>query len=138
MGMGDIHFKGRAKVKGKPKDFARAEKDMMKFKQRRRFFIGLDILVFLSIITSIYFFFLGDTRNGAFSLLPAALILLYFLPRKLSGGYWKTLIQLLWNLGLGILIAGIVVAAQSSWTDISIFIAGLVLCIITALFGPRL
>mgnify|MGYP003979993415 FL=1 len=89
MGLRHYRFKGKVKIRGRPREQASAEIMVMKAnsvlqerKQKRTFFIFLDILMVISFGSSIYSFFIGNLKLGFFSLIPGLLILIFFIWRN--------------------------------------------------------
>lgn len=85
MGIKNPYFRGKAKAKGRPTEFAKAElmvkhgeENIIDRKRKRFFFTLLDILAIFSLGVAIYSFYLGNVRNGFLSLLVGVIILGYF------------------------------------------------------------
>jgi len=84
-------FRGGIRIKGRPKEQAKAEIMIMDKqeayedrKRRRRFFALLDAVAVISLVVAIYLFYQGDYLKGALVLLVGTLILLYYGLRKIS------------------------------------------------------
>ena len=82
-------FKGKVSIRGRPKEQAKAEIMVMKqqeaYENRKRkafFFILLDIVALISLITAVYSFYNREYVKGALILLVAVLIFVYYLLKK--------------------------------------------------------
>lgn len=89
MGLGHTKFRGKVRLKGKPKEMAKAEimllreKDRLADKARRRkLFTLLDGIMALSFILSIYFVFISQYIKAVLFLIIAILPLTYFILRR--------------------------------------------------------
>lgn len=89
MAIKGTRFRGKVRIKGRPKEQARAEIMIMRQqeahedrKRRRRFFILLDLVAVASLVVAIYSFYQGKYLNGALTLLVGVLIVLYYSLRK--------------------------------------------------------
>ncbi len=90
MGISHTRMKGKAKLRGKPQDLAKAEILVGKHKesvearrQRRTLFKFLDIIIILSFILAIYSVYSRDYRNAVWFLVIGMLPLLYFIVRRI-------------------------------------------------------
>jgi hypothetical protein len=89
MGIGRARFKGNVKIRGRPREQAKAEIMIMKNKEkyedkkrRRQFFTLLDIIAILCFIAGIVFiYYLKDYVTGSILILIAIFIVLYFIFR---------------------------------------------------------
>jgi len=82
-------FKGRVSIRGRPKEQAvaeiitnKAEFNLQNKKRKRFFFTILDILALVSLAASIYSLYKGQISNGFLTLIPAIIILIYFLVKN--------------------------------------------------------
>ena len=89
MALQGTRFKGKVKIRGRPKEQAQAEIMIMKQKEgyenrkrRRAFFTLLDIVAILALLGGIYSFFISEYLNGTILVLIALLILGYFTLRN--------------------------------------------------------
>ena len=92
MAIHKTHFRGKTSIKGRPKEQAAAEIMVNKAdfhlqtrKRRQFFFTALDILAVVSLGASIYTFYKGQILNGFLTLIPAIVILIYFLIKNYLG-----------------------------------------------------
>ena len=90
MGIQGTRFRGKVRIKGRPKEQARAEIMIMRQKEayeerkrKRRFFALLDIVALISLVVSIYLFYQGKIFNGFLTLLVGVLIVVYFILRRI-------------------------------------------------------
>lgn len=90
MGIAGTKFRGRMKIKGKPKEVAKAEIMLMKHregyenrKRRRILFTFLDFVMIVSFGLAIYFVYVGDYIKVILFLVIASLPLLYFIVRRI-------------------------------------------------------
>ncbi|MDD5191993.1 MAG: hypothetical protein PHH54_06745 [Candidatus Nanoarchaeia archaeon] len=90
MGIQKTRFRGNVKIRGRPKEQARAEIMIMRQKEayeerkrKRRFFALLDIIALISLVVSIYLFYQGKILNGILTLLVGVLIVVYFILRRI-------------------------------------------------------
>lgn len=90
MGIQRARFRGNVRIKGRPKEQARAEIMIMRQKEayeerkrKRRFFALLDIIALISLIVAIYLFYQGKILNGILTLLVGVLIVVYFILRRI-------------------------------------------------------
>jgi len=89
MAIRHTHFRGKVRLKGRPKEQAKAEIMVMNAEEklhqinmRRIFFTILDILIIISFALSIYLFYKNQITNGFLTLIPGVLILSYFVVRR--------------------------------------------------------
>lgn len=89
MALRSSKFRGKVKIRGRPKEQATAEimlmkaENSLKQKQRRAlFFILLDTIIIISFGIAIYSFYHGNILNGFLTLIVGLIILIYFLMRR--------------------------------------------------------
>ena len=90
MGIQNARFKGRVKIRGRPREQASAEIMVMKQREayqdrqrKRRFFTFLDIIAGLGLLGGILSFYFGRYLNGFLLIGIAVIILGYFLIRRI-------------------------------------------------------
>lgn len=91
MSITKTNFKGNVKIKGRPREQARAEIMLMKQREayegrqrRRRFFTFLDIIAIIAFLGGLYSIYKGSIMNGLLMIAVGLIIISYFLMRKIS------------------------------------------------------
>ncbi len=84
-------FKGNIKIRGRPREQARAEIMLMKQREayegrhrRRLFFTFLDIVAVVAFLGGLYSIYKGSIMNGLLMIAVGVIIISYFLIRKIS------------------------------------------------------
>jgi hypothetical protein len=90
MGIANAKHRGKIRIKGRPKEMARAEIMIMKQKEgyenrkrRRTLFTLLDLIMIVSFGLSIYFGYVGDYTKVILFLIIASIPLVYFIVRRI-------------------------------------------------------
>ncbi len=89
MGVRGARFRGRIKIKGRPKEMARAEIMIMKQREeyeskkiKRIFYIFLDIIILLSFSLALYFTYFQDYTKTILFLSIGSLLLIFFMIKR--------------------------------------------------------
>ena len=90
MGIKKGKFRGKIKIKGTPKQMAKAEIMIMeaeeKFrdrKRRRKFFMIIDLVIIVAFALAIYSIYTGNIIRGLFLALIGILPLVYYILRRI-------------------------------------------------------
>ena len=90
MGLSGAKLKGYIRIRGRPREQARAEIMLMRQregyenrKRRQMFFTFLDIIAILGFLVGIFSIYKGNLLNGILSISLGIIILLYFIIRNM-------------------------------------------------------
>lgn len=83
MSIKDARFKGYVKIRGRPKEQAKAEIMLRQHEHKQFFFTLLDLVAIASLGVAIYLFYKGKILNGFLALLVGIVILGYYTFRNM-------------------------------------------------------